>query len=139
MKICVDASVVLRLLLNHEPKSPVARLWLEWTDQDAELFAPTLLYYEVCNALHRYVVMKELLPAEGQQMLQAALDLEIHLKGSNDLHLRALALAEQFRLPAAYDAHYLAVAERWEAELWTADKKLVQALGRNWPRLHLLN
>jgi predicted nucleic acid-binding protein len=137
MRICVDASIVLRLLVSRDPASPAANLWLEWTDQDVELLAPALLHYEVCNALRRYVVMKELLPEEGRQLLQAALDLGIHLKGGEALHLRALVLAEQFRLPAAYDAHYLAVAEH-AAEFWTADRKLAHALGRNWPRLHLL-
>lgn len=38
------------------------------------------------------------------------------------------ALAESYRLPSAYDAHYLALAEGLEAELYTSDLKLVEAL-----------
>jgi predicted nucleic acid-binding protein len=39
-----------------------------------------------------------------------------------------LALAERFSLPAAYDAHYLALADWLGGEFWTADRKLVRAV-----------
>ncbi len=44
------------------------------------------------------------------------------------LYLRAMALSEHFGLPAAYDAQYLALAEREECELWTEDTKLRRAV-----------
>ena len=34
----------------------------------------------------------------------------------------------RFNLPATYDAHYLALAEWMEIDLWTADARLVNAL-----------
>jgi predicted nucleic acid-binding protein len=40
------------------------------------------------------------------------------------LNMRALELAGQYNLPAAYDVHYLALAEREGCELWTADTRL---------------
>jgi predicted nucleic acid-binding protein len=54
----------------------------------------------------------------------AALDLPIELFGGIGLHRRALELAQSLSLPATYDAHYLAVAEDLQAELWTADRRL---------------
>jgi hypothetical protein len=39
------------------------------------------------------------------------------------LHQRSIELAIKYALPATYDAHYLAVAEQFGAELWTADGK----------------
>jgi predicted nucleic acid-binding protein len=37
-------------------------------------------------------------------------------------------LAEKHALAAIYDAHYLVVAEQLDAELWTADRRLFEAV-----------
>jgi predicted nucleic acid-binding protein len=90
----------------------------------------------VSNALHRYVVHGELLPEEALEGLEAALDLGITLYGDRELHKRALRLAERLSLPAAYDAHYLALAETLGAEFWTADRRLIDAVGAALPWVH---
>jgi predicted nucleic acid-binding protein len=41
-------------------------------------------------------------------------------------------------LPAIYDAHYLALAHRLNAEFWTADRRLFQAVQGRIPKIHLL-
>ncbi len=41
-----------------------------------------------------------------------------------DFNIRATEPGQQFGLPAIYDLHYLALAERKECELWTADARL---------------
>ncbi len=48
--------------------------------------------------------------------------------------MRAIELAEQYSLPATYDAHYLALAERNQCEYWTADTRLWNAIAGklNW-------
>jgi hypothetical protein len=38
-------------------------------------------------------------------------------------------LAHQFSLLATYDAHYLALAESHNCEFWTADTRLLRAVG----------
>ena len=40
------------------------------------------------------------------------------------LHESELALADRFALPAANNAHYLALAEHLETEFWTTDRRL---------------
>ncbi|HEV2108093.1 MAG TPA: type II toxin-antitoxin system VapC family toxin, partial [Thermomicrobiales bacterium] len=45
------------------------------------------------------------------------------------LYHRALAIANAHNLPAVYDAHYITVAELRGATLWTADHRLLHALG----------
>jgi predicted nucleic acid-binding protein len=57
----------------------------------------------------------------------------VRLYGEEQLHRRALALAERFALPAAYDAHDLALAYWLGGEFWTADRRLVQAVGDELP------
>ena len=39
-----------------------------------------------------------------------------------------MTVAARYGLPAAYDAHYLALAEWMDIELWTADMKLINTL-----------
>lgn len=102
------------------------------------LVAPTLLYYEVANALHRYAVRGDLVPAEAQALLDLALCLDVDVVSDGGLHRRALQLADALALPAAYDAHYLALAERLGAEFWTADARLVLAVQDRLPWVHRL-
>jgi predicted nucleic acid-binding protein len=137
--ICLDASLVLRLLESGTYQSPVVQLWGAWHEGDHPLVAPTLLYYEASNALRRYVAHGELLLEEAAEALEAALGLDIALYGDRDLHRQALALAGRFSLPAAYAAHYLALTERLGAEFWTADRQLTRALGDAMPWVHQLD
>jgi predicted nucleic acid-binding protein len=56
------------------------------------------------------------------------------------LHSRALEIAhEQHQLQATYDAHYVALAERFRVPLWTCDRRLVKELGVGPPEVHLVH
>ena len=55
------------------------------------------------------------------------------------IHIRAIQLSKQFRLPAAYDAHYLALAESKHCELWTADKRLWNSIKGKLPWVRWLS
>jgi predicted nucleic acid-binding protein len=115
----------------------MVRMWSAWYEGGHTVVAPGLLYYEVSNALHRYVILGELLPEEAAAALEAALALEIDLYSDADLHRRALRLAERFSCSAAYDAHYLALAERLGAAFWTADQRLAKAVAHTLPWVHV--
>ena len=54
--------------------------------------------------------------------------MNIVIHNPDGLHQRALALAHAYRLPAAYDAHYLALAEYFGCELWTDDGRLFRGV-----------
>jgi predicted nucleic acid-binding protein len=128
--VCVDASLVIPLVTQSTEGNDIATLWTGWYEARRQVAAPTLLFYEVTNALHRYAVRGELTADEAAAALDAALDLELILHGDGDLHRRAAALAGELALPSAYDAHYLALAEKLGAELWTADRRLYSTAGR---------
>ena len=66
------------------------------------------------------------------------LAIPIRLLRSPDLHRRAFELADELGLSAAYDAHYLAVAEAHECEFWTADERLFNAVREGFPLIRLL-
>ena len=135
--VCVDANLVLRLVADPADKS-IQHLWDQWDSERRQLAAPTLVYYEVANALYRYQNLGYLSPSSVQLSFRAALALPLELHGDPDLHWRALDLAEQFSLPAAYDAHYLALAELLEGEFWTADGRLARTVQPSLPWVHLV-
>ena len=126
--LCVDASLVVRFVTNA-PDPPIQAQWRVWRELGQEFVAPNLLRYEVVNTLHRLARAGEI-PAHGAQVaLESAFRLPIQFHHDLDLHRQALAVAGRFSLPAAYDAHYLALAEREGIEFWTADRRLANSVG----------
>jgi len=124
--VVVDTSIAIKWVLN-EPDSDIAQaLLVEWIDRGVTILAPSLLAYEVANVLHQNVRRKEITREEAKKALRKVLlsELEIDFSSNLDLGIQALELADQYNLPAAYDAHYLALAEREGCELWTADTRL---------------
>jgi predicted nucleic acid-binding protein len=122
--LCVDASLIVALLLPEKYTEAVTSLWRKWIDRDHHITAPTLLGYEVTNAIYRKVFQGKINADEGQTALQHFLDLDIELVDNPVLHLKAIELATQFNRPNTYDAHYLALADHLTCSLWTADERL---------------
>ncbi len=136
--VCVDANFVVSLVSSNPIKTHFEDLWNEWQESEYQIAAPALIYYEISNAFHRSVIAGQLRPEQSDQLLANALSLDIRLYSDAELHQRALTLARELRLPATYDAHYLALAERLEAEFWTADRRLVQAVQARLSWVHLV-
>jgi predicted nucleic acid-binding protein len=97
-----------------------------------------LLRYEVTNALHRLHAVSAISEEIAEGALRSALDLPVVLADDPALHVEALAVAARFQLPAAYDAHYLALSEREGADFWTTDRRLANAVGTALPWVHLV-
>lgn len=60
-------------------------------------------------------------------LLDGLLDSGIQFVEPAGLHRRAIELAGQLKHSAVYDAHYLALAEALESEMWTADERFYRA------------
>jgi len=134
--VCVDASIVVRRVAAVVD-SDVSDLWAQWEERRVMLVAPSMLHYEVANALHQYRRGGSRSTTALLASLRAALALPITLHDDDSMHELATDIAGRFSLRATYDAHYLALAERLGAEFWTADKRLAHAVrpDLNWVRL----
>lgn len=126
--LCVDASFIIRLITSNENNSPLDQKWSQWQTSNIIQVAPTLIMYEVSNGLYRYSRAGQLTREETEELLQRALALGIRFYGDADLHRQAYLMAIRHNLPATYDAHYLALAERLNIELWTADRRLFNSV-----------
>jgi predicted nucleic acid-binding protein len=134
--ICVDASLVIPLVADPADTA-IENLWDGWIAAGRTITAPRLLYYEVANGLYRCIAPGTLTAEAVRQALAAVLALPIQINHDVELHNAAVAMAARFSLPAAYDAHYLALSERLGAEFWTADRRLVRAVQAALPWVRL--
>ncbi|NEP82516.1 MAG: type II toxin-antitoxin system VapC family toxin [Okeania sp. SIO3B3] len=137
--ICIDASFIIRLATSGTEVPSFSNLWTQWELQGYSKIAPTLFYYKVTNAFHRYVISGLLTSEEATEALEYILNLEIILHGNASLHRRALNLAQNLTLPAAYDAHYLALAEQLSADFYTADSRLFNTVKTYFSWIYLVS
>jgi len=136
--VCVDASVTLKLVLPEEDSDLAQALWSWWRKKRAIVIAPTLWGYEVTSTLRKNA-HRGLIPAEKEEVLFDKLhELPVRLMSPAGLHRRASELARRFDRPAAYDAHYLALAEMVGCPFWTADKRLYNRVHNELPWVNWL-
>jgi predicted nucleic acid-binding protein len=126
--VCVDACLALKLVLGEDDSPRVIALWRRWIDENITVTAPPLLAYEVTSVL-RTKVYRRLITAEaGEEAFRVIHAQGIYYLSPENLHIRAWELAKRLDRPAAYDAHYLALAEILGCEFWTADHRLYNAI-----------
>jgi predicted nucleic acid-binding protein len=130
----VDASLVLILLLPDERREFVRALWARWQAEGMTLLGPPLLFAEVPSVLRAAVFFDRLGPEEGDEAFETFCAMGIAVSRRPDLHRLAWELAKQHRRPRVYDSFYLAVAQAEGCELWTGDRRLVNAVRLPWVR-----
>lgn len=133
--VCVDASLVLMLLLEEEGSERAEALWARWQAEGATPLGPPLLFAEVPSVLRGAVFFGRLSPAEGDEAFETFCAMGIAVSRRPDLHRLAWELAKQHRRPRVYDSLYLAAAQAEGCELWTGDRRLVNAVRLPWVRL----
>lgn len=131
MKAVVDASIIVRSVVPHQPGQDLARQWLASCD---ELVAPALLPFEITTALRRLEFSQLLESADAEEFLSIALSLNIRLEAPRGLHLEAMKLARLLQVSRTQDSAYLALALREECSLHTLDVRFWRnASGRGFP------
>jgi predicted nucleic acid-binding protein len=128
LAICVDASITLKLVLPEDDSHLARSLWQQWLEQNLTIIAPTLWAYEVTSVIRNQVHRKKVGAETEAAAIEAVHNLPVRTLAPAGLHRRAWELAKQFDRPAAYDSHYLALAEMVGCPFWTADKRLRNAV-----------
>ena len=127
--VVVDASLTVKWLLSEVLSDKALSLAQAWANQGIRPLAPYLMPVEVANVLHRRVVRNELTVTMAVRLMDTLMASGIELREPPRLHVRALELARRLGQAAAYDAHYLALAESLNCALWTADERFFRAAG----------
>ncbi len=124
--VVVDASIAIKWVLEEPDSDRADALLAEWVNMGKLILAPDLLAYEITNALYRKVRKGEITLERAKEAITEISLTEIEFDFSSDLALsrQAIELANRFNLPATYDSHYIALAERESCELWTADLRM---------------
>jgi predicted nucleic acid-binding protein len=122
MTIVVDASVAVKWFLPEPGSAAAAAL----RDEDSELTAPSFVAAEIGNALWKAVQRGGATRTEALHGIAAVMIPFQSLIPIEELRVRALMLAIDLRHPI-YDCFYLALAERENATLVTADEAMIAA------------
>ncbi|MBV9279426.1 MAG: type II toxin-antitoxin system VapC family toxin [Chloroflexi bacterium] len=131
--ICVDSSVAAKWLLREQYSTKSRALLRTQLEEQQLIIAPPLLPIEIANILRQRIRAGALTPGHAQRRLSRFLALPLTVLAPPDLYSRALAIAVERNLPAVYDPLYVALAESMACPLWTADQKLIRAVGTHFP------
>lgn len=132
MKYVLDASVAFKWLVLENDTAKALRLRDDFRKQLVELAAPDVFAVEVTHALTRAERQGRVTAQQGVQLFQDLLTLLPQEHASLPLLPRAYAISSQARI-GVYDCLYVALAERENCELVTADDKLLKNLGPLFP------
>ncbi len=112
-------SVAAKWFLPEEQEDHARRVL---TDADV-LLAPDLLRVELANVLWKAAGQGRLDPEQAVRILDGMDDQPLDVRAAGPLLPRALRLAIQLRHPV-YDCVYIALAEREDCKVVTADRRL---------------
>ena len=120
MTLVIDANVAIKWVLAEDAAERAAAL----RQQPEEVIAPTLIAAEIGSAMRKRVAAKELSASEAVSAAQIATGLIDRLVPIPELARRALEIAIKIKHPI-YDCFYVALAEREQVPLVTADEDLI--------------
>lgn len=128
-RLVVDANLCVALIIPLPYSEAAANRWGLWEKNQDSLYAPYLWEYEVISALRKALVVGLINWGEIEKALQRLFRLGVEtIPPDVELHRAALQWSERIGQPVAYDGQYLALAEVLQADLWTADKRLLDVL-----------
>ena len=127
--VVLDASVALKLVLQEEFSGHAEALVRSSIEQNLPISGPPHLFSEVANALHQRGRRGDLTDEEAHEALAKLLGFPIQQAQPDALYDQALTFTQRHKMRSLYDCLYVVLAQILDAELWTADRNLINALG----------
>jgi len=125
----IDASVILKgFFPDSGGKVQAQTLIRDYSLSGVELLAPTLLPYEVANAVVRAAGRGYIEPQMAEEILDIFQELAIPTTGPS--LMLVLELARRYERSVC-EAAYLALAQEEETQLITGDRQLYDAVGKH--------
>ncbi len=128
----LDASVALKWVLPEIDTAKAVRLRNEFRQGIRELIAPDVFVVEVAHALTKSERRGVIPFGVAERRMLSVINCLPDLSPSLPLVRRAIQIASKARI-AVYDCLYVALAEREGCELITADRKVANALRKDFP------
>jgi predicted nucleic acid-binding protein len=132
MKYVVDTSVVAKWEIDEVDSDKARRLREDFRNGILELLAPDLLPSEVANAFLMAERRGRIPKGQYPKLLTNLLVDVPSLHETMPLLPRVAALTSAFQI-TVYDCLYVALAERENCELVTADTRLLNSLQKHFP------
>ncbi len=125
----VDASVVIEWISPvSAASSPAINFFNRLAAEEAEVIGPRLLLEEVSNALVSGIRRKRWTGAAADSSHALLLQLPVRIADDHRDLVRGWELARRYDNHPLYDMIYVALAERFDTELVTADEALRRRL-----------
>ncbi len=133
----LDASVALKAQLTEAGSDQARKLVLDFISGEIQLIAPSTILVEIGHALTR-AERRGIIPVgDSERLYKGFLRTSPRLIDFPQLLFRAITLSSETRT-GVYDCLYVALAEREECELITADERLVNTMAGKFDRIVIL-
>jgi predicted nucleic acid-binding protein len=127
-QVVADSGIFLATVLAESLSEKADQLLQQWDQQQLQVAAPVLLQYEIIAVMRKHVYREVLTAAEAAAKRDVLLMVARTIRFEVDEEL----------LRRAYDSQYLALAERFGCDFWTADERLYNAVYQDLPWVHWL-
>jgi predicted nucleic acid-binding protein len=129
MNLVIDASVLIKFFIPEILSEKAEELNARVGEGDLRLLAPDLIFAEVGNIIWKKHRMKELIRSEAEEIVDAIVSVPIEIETSRALMPLAVDMGLAYGI-TIYDAIYVSLAMIRENVLVTADRKLVEIMGK---------
>lgn len=143
--VCLDSSVLIKLLTWEEESDAAAELMEDIVANELSLVLPSFAWAEIGSVLRQKILRKEITTEEAEESWRIFRRLRnFNYMNDHEVISAAWRISTEEKFLTLYDASYLAVAEtvtkqsNQVCEFWTADKRLVNALGGKKEYIRLL-